>query len=909
MKYIALLLLLALNVYGQFEDPPTYQPYNLSFENAAVGSVPTQWMLNSNSEKKGFYAEATIDDPFHGKYCMSLELPKDTADGGELNAAVVQRLDATPYRGKKIKITAMVKADMYSEGYAGLYVSERTTDNQYPYISTSDDNPTTKKEWEYKEATLYVTDNAFSINYGLFLQGNGKAWIDYVSVEVVSTSQEFEVTTNLSSELKTDLLNFSKAYGEVKFFHSSDEVYNINEETYLYNSISKIKSAKSQVERNSVIKNRLMRLAPAAKIFENKKSAEKYKASKPIAALKKVAMTQITNNIYQKNGSLNFGTKRWNIYDSRMPREASAYQIINAKNLRGKNLNFNAKAKVEAFGKDAFAELWFRIDLEEEGSKPINYRYEKEITANEWKEYSMDVEIPDNAKQIRIGLVFFGEGKAWFDDTSVDEVVNHSTVSYRPKNFTFNNKWQPNQIEYWRIPNSVIEYGYSFEVDNSKDSYDGASLLISTDKKDFVELPDENDYCVIKVKDDIWLSLPLTVYVNKEHTLPKSDMVGEELITANPNDYIAKMSVFIETWNYLRYYSVVDFSDLEWDNLFLDYITEVAESNTIDEFESIMNKSLKVTNNVRAEFWKTKKSFDFLPPFIPEFNASGLTVFKSFTNSLLEGDKVLKINGIDVNSYLNGKSENLPGNNVNWKHKKVYYDFVLGEYETVVELKLERARDTIDVRIARNITLRELHLLRPLTLEWVTDDIMYIDGTRLNDFEFMELMKRFNTAKGIIIDFRGDALLSEHVLGFFHNEDFTTYQWGIQTFTNPCSKPIRDNIKGYVKTKQSELSQNVVFLSDGSSVGKSETILRLAKHYNIGTIVGESTVGSYDILTSVRLPAFYNLSISVYPISFDNDKNIKFKPITPDVLVSGNQDYPNDPKVNKAIELLENNIK
>ncbi|MER3330263.1 MAG: hypothetical protein RIF34_11835, partial [Candidatus Kapaibacterium sp.] len=215
-------------------------------------------------------------------------------------------------------------------------------------------------------------------------------------------------------------LNFAKAYGNTKFYHPSDEIEKLDLETYLYHSIKEINTSSDVY---STIQNRIKRIAPSAGIYKDEATASKHKIDKPKNAIDRVAVAKITNNIYHKKGDLNIGTKRLNIYDSRMPREAATYQIINAKKLVRQKLKYSAMAKVIPYGNDAHAELWFRVDFEDPTKEPLNIKIPEAITSDKWKEYSMEIEIPKDAQQIRTGLVFFGEGRGWFDNVKMTEKV------------------------------------------------------------------------------------------------------------------------------------------------------------------------------------------------------------------------------------------------------------------------------------------------------------------------------------------------------------------------------------------------------------------------------------------------------------------------------------------------------
>lgn len=902
MKYLLLFLSFCSIGFAQFEAAPAYQPYNLSFENAVVGAMPSRWTLPEEAKEKGYYAEATVTNPFDGKYCMSIARAMDSTGTENVSGTAVQSFDASQYIGKKIRFTAHIRAEIEGKGHAGFYISERTFQNQYPFINTNEDNPIVFNTWEIYAIEHIVSDDAYSINIGLFLQGSGRAWIDAITVEVIDEVQDIMAAGATNSQTVKNYLDFAKAYGETKFFHPSDEVEKLDLETYLYYSIKELSTSSDAF---ATINNRIKRIAPSAGVYKDEASAKKLKIDKPKNALDRVAIAKITNNIYHKNGDVNIGAKRLNVYDSRMPREAATYQIIGGKNLAGKKIKYSAMAKVLPYGNDAQAELWFRVDFTDPTKEPMNIKIPEAITSDKWKEYSMEVEIPKDAQEIRTGLVFLGEGKAWFDDVKMTAKGQGKDLEFSPKNNSFNMKWQPNSIEYWRISESILKSGYSFAIDNSKDALDGSSLLISTDKSLYIPLPKPEEICISKINDGMWLALPLTVYDDGNFTLPKSDMKPESHITMNPNDRISKIAVFIEMWNYLRYYSNVVHTDSEWDKLFLDNISKITETKSTDEFVVVLNKIMKVTNNIRSEAWLTSQSSDYTLPFIVDFVSGEAIVISSFDKQIEKGDKVISISDKNVREFVAKQSEQYPGSSTIWKEKKAFYKLASGEFKSDEKVKISRKGEELIIPITRNLTNREVVIARPYTLEWLDTNTIYIDGTRLNDFEMSEMMGNFTKAKGIIIDLRGDALLSEHFLGFFIDESVPSFDWGLNTYISPCKEASKRTINGYVKAKKSNLTRNIVFLTNETSVGKSETILQIVKHYGIGKIIGEPTAGSYDMMQEVKLPAMYNISFDIYPMSFQSDSQIKYKPIIPDITIRDKDNYPNDPKVQKALDILK----
>src|SRR5262249_3818971 len=54
----------------------------------------------------------------------------------------------------------------------------------------------------------------------------------------------------------------------------------------------------------------------------------------------------------------------------------------------------------------------------------------------------------------------------------------------------------------------------------------------------------------------------------------------------------------------------------------------------------------------------------------------------------------------------------------------------------------------------------------------------------------------------------------------------------------------------------------ISFLADGRTVSFAETLLGIVEHYHLGEIVGEPTAGTNGDVTSIRLPAGYEVAFT-----------------------------------------------
>lgn len=160
-------------------------PANLDFEEGEPGKPPLSWLAPVVATRYGYEFGASSERPHSGKRSALLS----RAPGyqyGERVGSFTQRLDATAYRGKRIRLRVMARAEHRSvddRAYVRLFVAK--TGGGAAFDSKSD-YPITSKDWRAYEIEADVPDNADAISYGVYLAGNGRVWLDTVAVEVIA---------------------------------------------------------------------------------------------------------------------------------------------------------------------------------------------------------------------------------------------------------------------------------------------------------------------------------------------------------------------------------------------------------------------------------------------------------------------------------------------------------------------------------------------------------------------------------------------------------------------------------------------------------------------------------------------------------------------------------------------------
>lgn len=104
--------------------------------------------------------------------------------GGDFGT-VVQAASAAPFRGKDVKLTASIRAEVVGEGNQGqMWLREDRSGGERGFFDNMRDRPITSDEWREYEITATIAEDADQLVFGCFLLGRGRVWFDHVRLAV-----------------------------------------------------------------------------------------------------------------------------------------------------------------------------------------------------------------------------------------------------------------------------------------------------------------------------------------------------------------------------------------------------------------------------------------------------------------------------------------------------------------------------------------------------------------------------------------------------------------------------------------------------------------------------------------------------------------------------------------------------
>lgn len=171
-------------------DKKESSPSNLDFEGDTVGETPEGWMVWSKFQRLGVELVVTDTNPYEGKHAAMLHRP-EVVSFGEITPNLTQRIDASQYKGKTIRLKAACRSSVQAPGFAFFRLSidpgilESAHDGKPPLFDSLDKTRIDSSKWKVYEIEAKVPEEAESITYGIYLRDQGTVWIDAIKIETI----------------------------------------------------------------------------------------------------------------------------------------------------------------------------------------------------------------------------------------------------------------------------------------------------------------------------------------------------------------------------------------------------------------------------------------------------------------------------------------------------------------------------------------------------------------------------------------------------------------------------------------------------------------------------------------------------------------------------------------------------
>jgi hypothetical protein len=242
---------------------------NPDFLKDATGSPPKSWLVLP----PGTPAKIVADDASPTKRSVQLGPPAD----GQAMANLMQQLDATPFRGKRIILRADIRLAPHDSltqlknAKAQMWVRVDRQNGQTGFFNNMDDRPIRglrAMNFQSYSISGVVDADAQTLNVGVMAIGETVVHVARFTLLTADANEHPDAApAPLSARGLDNLMALARLYGYVRYFHPSDEAVTTDWEPYLVAAIERVEEAGDAAQLTERLAGVFTPIAPTVQIW------------------------------------------------------------------------------------------------------------------------------------------------------------------------------------------------------------------------------------------------------------------------------------------------------------------------------------------------------------------------------------------------------------------------------------------------------------------------------------------------------------------------------------------------------------------------------------------------------------------------------------------------------------------
>jgi len=248
--------------------PPGSTIANPDFENGETGQAPPGWTVPPPMLAAGYEVKTVEERPEGGQKCLELSLP-DPSKNPDTFGNVSQTIDATPFRGKRVRFSAAARiVGTGPRDTLSLYLRVERASGLPGFFDSMAGHPIHSAEWARYQITGDVAADAKTIKLGFLLLYGGRAWLDSARFEVLGEAGlGNQAARPLAGRGLDNLVAFTRLLGDVRYFHPSDQADAADWDTFAIAGVQRAEKAADAATLARTLDDLIRPLAPTVRVF------------------------------------------------------------------------------------------------------------------------------------------------------------------------------------------------------------------------------------------------------------------------------------------------------------------------------------------------------------------------------------------------------------------------------------------------------------------------------------------------------------------------------------------------------------------------------------------------------------------------------------------------------------------
>jgi C-terminal processing protease CtpA/Prc len=366
--------------------------------------------------------------------------------------------------------------------------------------------------------------------------------------------------------------------------------------------------------------------------------------------------------------------------------------------------------------------------------------------------------------------------------------------------------------------------------------------------------------------------VPTALYADEKGTLPHKDRQEPDAAPTSSSETdlrSQRLAAVMIAWNiFEHFYPYFDVVAVDWSKQLEIALSSAATDADSHDFYQTLFRMIVALQDGHGTLSGPGMNAEATLPLQVELIEGKIVVVKvtDGAGDVQPGDIVERIDGVAAMEEFEKRAQRSADSTPQGRNYKAAFFFGWGGHNSQAVMEVRGADDKVrTVTVARCSTLPAFDTGRPAKLLEIRPGIFYVDLTRISMEEIDEAMEKLVKADGLVFDLRGyptdkiPALLSH-----LSPQPLQSAIWNIPITRRPDHTDVEWDTSGRwtLQPLEPQLTSNRVFLTDGSAISFSETVMGIVEAYKLGEIVGQATAGTNGNMCLVKLPLGYQMGFT-----------------------------------------------
>ncbi|MDH3284839.1 MAG: hypothetical protein OEQ13_08860, partial [Acidobacteriota bacterium] len=682
---------------------------NGGFETAKEDEPAAGWFMPAVLSAAGHSFRFTEHEPFAGGRCAELSRASGNASGDFAN--MMQVLEATPFRGKIVRLSAAVRVDGQGPGdRAQMWLRVDRPGGRMGFFDNMGDRPITGREWERYEIVGLVEEDAERINVGLMKFGAGRAFLDDVELEVLGEPAAAAAAPRpLAPRGLVNLVALTRLLGYVRYFHPSDEAAAADWEDIALRGVRAVEGADSPGRLATALEALMRPVAPSVRVVP---TGEELPALDLGASDDRASELAILSWLHRGLGSSGGGS----VYRSeRVERAADGavdeardgavdlYRVVDPEPYRGKRLRLVSSLRVDDATGAGAAKLGLGIARP---GKPLTYASGEEVTAADeasWREVALEGDVPEDASVINLGVHVTGQASVSLDAVRL-EVRDQDSGWRRLAAFDFEHGTLNTDPLGWRFQATRGLVLYEIEIVEGEARSGGRYASVIGRMHEGTKVPDPRRPFVADLGGGVTARVPLALLKDDRGTLPRADRASGGEPDESPvarwmtaRDRTTRLAAVALGWNvFQHFYPYFDAVETDWAGALTTALRKAAADPGEREFLDTLRGMVAALDDGHGRVRHSADQDAFGPPLLWEIVEGRHVVTHVDPVAgeelyLQPGDEILAVGGRPIAELVRERGALISSATEQWRRARLYRELLAGERDTSVTLTVRSA--------------------------------------------------------------------------------------------------------------------------------------------------------------------------------------------------------------------------